>query len=219
MPRDVKQLHPDLQKAIKKLQAKFPEMGIGECIRTVKEQDALYAQGRTNSGKIVTNAKGKSYQSQHQWGIAFDFFYNEKGKEYTDLAWFKRVAKYAKKNGLSWGGDWKSFKDYPHLYLGKWGSTTAQLKKLYKNPTNFKKTWEKSKDVSRETSKTQSVYYPKFKASATGLVDGLKSISVDSSFSHRKKIAYANGYKDYGGTATQNIRLYTLGKNGKLKRV
>ena len=61
-------------------------------------------------------------------------------------------------------------------------------------------------------------YYPKFKKSATGLVDGLNSISVDSTFAHRKKIALANGYKDYAGTSVQNVNLYTKGKKGVLIR-
>lgn len=213
MGRDVTKLHPQLQSAIKKLKVKFPEMGIGECFRSVKEQDALYAKGRTAPGNIVTNAKGKSYQSQHQWGIAFDFFYNEKGKEYSNPKWFKKVAKYAKRLGLAWGGDWKSIKDMPHLYLPQWGSTTKMLKVKYGKPANFVKTWKKEKTVKTE----KALYYPAFKKSAKGLVDGLNSISVDSSFAFRKKIAHANGYKDYGGTSVQNTKLYTLGKRGKLK--
>ncbi len=49
-------------------------VAIGETLRTVAEQDALYAQGRTKPGNKVTNARGSSYSSQHQWGIAFDFY-------------------------------------------------------------------------------------------------------------------------------------------------
>ena len=210
-------LHPQLQNSIKKIQKKFPDILITETYRSVKEQDALYAKGRTKDGKIVTNAKGKGYKSHHQWGIAFDFCKNVKGHEYDDSAYFKKVSKYAKRLGLAWGGDWKSIKDVPHLYMPQWGSTTAKLKSLYGNPTNFKKTWKKNTNTAT-TAKKESVYYPKFKTSAKGLVDGLKSISVDSSFTNRKKIALANGYKDYGGTAVQNINLYTKGKKGVLIR-
>lgn len=42
--------------------------------RSVEEQNKLYAQGRTTSGKIVTNAKGG--QSMHNYGIAFDYCFN-----------------------------------------------------------------------------------------------------------------------------------------------
>lgn len=39
-------------------------------IRTFAEQEALYAQGRTKPGKVVTNAKaGMSY---HNYGLAVD---------------------------------------------------------------------------------------------------------------------------------------------------
>lgn len=145
MARDIKQLHPTLQNKIEQLKnmclQKGLNIGIGECLRTVEEQDALYAKGRTTGGSIVTNAKGSSYNSQHQWGIAFDFFKNVKGSEYSDSDFFEDVAKIAKSIGLGWGGDWKSFKDRPHLYLPDWGSTTKQLKDKYGKPDNFKNTW------------------------------------------------------------------------------
>ena len=68
--RDIKALHPDLQEKIALLQKKCVAagitIGIGECLRTKAEQDALYAKGRTKPGKIVTNAKGSSYSSMHQ---------------------------------------------------------------------------------------------------------------------------------------------------------
>lgn len=61
-----------------------------------------------------------------------------------------------------------------------------------------------------------SSYYPAF--SSSSIVDGLKSIGVDSSFSHRSKIAAANGIAGYSGTATQNNKLCSLAKQGKLKK-
>ena len=59
-------------------------------------------------------------------------------------------------------------------------------------------------------------YYAKF--SSTSIVDGLKSIGVDSSTSNRKKIAAANGISNYTGTAAQNTKLCSLAKQGKLKK-
>lgn len=115
---------------------------ITEGYRTKKRQDALYAQGRTKPGKIVTNAKGSTYSSQHMWGVAFDVAINDSKRLY-DKALLKKVAKVAKKIGLGWGGDWKSFPDTPHFYLNKWGGTTSKLKKTYGTPTKFKKTWTK----------------------------------------------------------------------------
>lgn len=149
MSRDISMLHPWLQYKIgllkKECEKQGLKLGIGECFRTVHEQNKLYAQGRTKKGAIVTNARGDSYSSQHQWGVAVDVFQNIKGKEY-EASFLAKVAKIAKssKVGLSWGGDWNSFKDTPHFYLGKWGSTTAELKARYGNLANFKKTWTKT---------------------------------------------------------------------------
>ena len=61
-----------------------------------------------------------------------------------------------------------------------------------------------------------SEYYPKF--TNKSIVDGLKSIKVDSSFGNRKKIAKANGIIVYVGTSTQNTKLLNLAKQGKLKK-
>lgn len=61
-------------------------------------------------------------------------------------------------------------------------------------------------------------YYKKCSSKYTSLVDALKSIGVDSSFSHRKKIANANGIKVYIGTAKQNSTLLKLLIEGKLKK-
>ena len=76
--RDITLCHPRLQKLIAQLTSECANAGlpikIGESFRSVTEQDALYAQGRTQPGSIVTNARGSSYSSQHQWGIAADFY-------------------------------------------------------------------------------------------------------------------------------------------------
>lgn len=59
-------------------------------------------------------------------------------------------------------------------------------------------------------------YYPAF--SNNSIVDGLKSIGVDSSMANRKKIAKANGINNYVGEANQNIHLCNLAKMGQLKK-
>lgn len=61
--------------------------------------------------------------------------------------------------------------------------------------------------------------YPKCKNSCGSIVDGLKSIGVDSSYSNRKKIAQANGISNYTGTASQNTKMLNLLKQGQLKKV
>ena len=132
---------------LKKCAKKGLYLIITEGFRSKEYQDSLYAKGRTKPGKIVTNAKGSTYSSQHMWGIAFDIAIND-SKLLYDTATIKKVAVIAKKIGLGWGGDWASIVDTPHFYLTKWGSTTSQLKSLYATPDVFKKTWKKK--VKRE---------------------------------------------------------------------
>ena len=48
------------------------------------------------------------------------------------------------------------------------------------------------------------------------LVDALKQIKVDASFSNRKRLAKNNGISNYSGTYSQNLKLLNLLKQGKL---
>ena len=144
---DRNKLHPWLNYKLGLLLKKCNKKGIyliiTEGYRTVKYQDKLYAQGRTTKGNIVTNAKGNDYQSQHQWGIAFDIAIND-SKLLYDTATIKKVAKIGKKLGLAWGGDWVIPVDMPHFYLGKWGDTTSKLKSEYGTPDKFRLYWTRT---------------------------------------------------------------------------
>lgn len=146
MGRDITLCHPELQQKAEKLvsacRGQGLLIGIGECFRTVEEQDKLYAQGRTTPGSIVTNAKGSSYSSHHQWGTAFDIYRNDGKGAYNDSdGFFSKVGAIGVKIGLEWGGNWTSPVDKPHFQLPYWGSTTTMLKNLYGTPEEFKKTW------------------------------------------------------------------------------
>ncbi len=61
-------------------------------------------------------------------------------------------------------------------------------------------------------------YYPKCSYKGNSIVDGLKSIKVDSSFTNRLKIANKNGITGYKGSASQNTQMLNLLKQGKLKK-
>lgn len=63
-----------------------------------------------------------------------------------------------------------------------------------------------------------SAYFAKCDKNETSIVDALKSIGENSSFSARKAIAQANGIENYKGTAKQNITLLSLMKHGELIR-
>ena len=69
------------------------------------------------------------------------------------------------------------------------------------------------------TAATTSVsnYYPKYTGSSSSIVEGLKAVGVtDTSLTHRKAIATANGISGYTGTAAQNTLMLNLLKQGTL---
>ena len=96
---------------------------ITQGLRTIEEQNLLYAKGRTAPGKKVTNAKGG--QSIHNYGFAVDICLIIDGKTASwDTAkdWdddqvsdWQECVDIFKKHGWNWGGDWKTFKDLPHF--------------------------------------------------------------------------------------------------------
>lgn len=90
--------------------------------RDNESQDALYAQGRTTPGKIVTNAKAGA--SFHNYRCAVDIVPLRNGKPVwgtsgEDGALWHTVATLGKACGLEWAGDWKTFKEFAHFqYTG-----------------------------------------------------------------------------------------------------
>lgn len=74
--------------------------------RPEKEQNELYAQGRTKPGRIVTNARGG--ESLHNWRCAFDYVPLVGGKpQWNDKALYLKTGIIAEECGLQWAGRWK----------------------------------------------------------------------------------------------------------------
>lgn len=148
MGRDKSRLHPRVRELCAEFERRCREAGLNvlvtETFRTVQEQDALYAQGRTKPGSIITRCKGADYQSPHQWGVAFDFCRNVRGREYDDSdGFFRKCGAVGKSIGLFWGGDFRSFVDKPHL---EWAealpnNSTRTLKQKYGTPEKYMATW------------------------------------------------------------------------------
>jgi peptidoglycan L-alanyl-D-glutamate endopeptidase CwlK len=128
--RDIKQLLPVVESKCKEFILKCNQAGIDVIItstyRDNESQASIYAQGRTRSGKIVTNAKPG--QSFHNYRVAFDFVPIINGKaQWSNTASFNQCGRIAESCGLEWAGRWKSFKELAHCqYTG--GLTLAQLK-------------------------------------------------------------------------------------------
>jgi len=95
-------------------------------LRTKREQDLLYAKGRTIPGGIVTNARGG--QSYHNYGLAFDIcLIDKKSCNWNSIKIYTKIGAIGRKLGLEWGGDWKMFRDYGHFqYTG--GYSIADLR-------------------------------------------------------------------------------------------
>ena len=97
--------------------------------RTYAEQDALYAQGRTRPGNVVTNARGG--YSNHNFGIAFDIGLFERNQYLGESPMYKAVGTLGVELGLEWGGNWKTIVDQPHYQLRpEWASDLTERQML-----------------------------------------------------------------------------------------
>ena len=161
----IKLLHPKVRQEVldmytyanNKLLGKGVRLRFAYTLRTNEEQDALYAQGRTklfdNNGKRlgkVTNAKGG--QSIHNYSLAFDIvLLLDKNNDgiFESASWdtkadfdkdgtsdWMEVTNYFKSKGWTWGGDWSSFKDYPH-FEKTFGHTWRTLQAKYNKGETF----------------------------------------------------------------------------------
>jgi peptidoglycan L-alanyl-D-glutamate endopeptidase CwlK len=130
----LKKVHPELASRVRVVAAALAMGGINievvQGLRTIAEQNALFAQGRTKPGLVVTRARGG--QSNHNYGLAVDVVPFTNGKPQWDApnsVWLAIGAE-GGKQGLEWGGNWKKFIDKPHLQLG--GLSIKQCLALYK---------------------------------------------------------------------------------------
>lgn len=147
----INQLHPSVRNEVKNILAQCDEVLTGRAkvriaqgYRSFAEQDALYAQGRTKPGKKVTNAKGG--QSIHNYGFAVDIVLIIDGKTASwdtvkdwdgdKISDWMEVVNVFKRNGWSWGGDWKTFKDLPHFDKVGYGDW-RKLKDLKKDSQGY----------------------------------------------------------------------------------
>lgn len=93
--------------------------------RSVEDQQKLYAKGRTEPGKKVTNCDGVIYKSKHNYkpSKAFDIAVKINGKISWAVKYYKIVGAHFKAVAdvlgidISWGGDWTKFPDFPHIQL------------------------------------------------------------------------------------------------------
>ena len=126
-------LHPDIRDKVREFINLADKNGLKLRVtsgyRSYSDQTALYNQGRTTGGGIVTNAKaGHSY---HNFGLAIDVVpIVDKKAIWDNNSYWNAAAKYGKETGFGWGGDWTSFKDKPHFQM-TFGNSTTNLRAIY----------------------------------------------------------------------------------------
>lgn len=117
--RVIATLQPQVRPYARALVQKAASLGITikviSGLRTYAEQNALYAQGRSKPGRIVTNARGG--YSNHNFGIAFDIGVFDGSRYIPESPRYKAVGALGTELGLEWGGNWKTIKDEPHFQL------------------------------------------------------------------------------------------------------
>ena len=111
------------RRVICRLAAKGIKVGVVSTLRTNAQQAALYAQGRTTAGSIVTHAPaGRSF---HNYGLAIDLCPLDQN---GNINWsapreqWNAMGEAGQKEGFQWGGDWTGFVDLPHLQYTSDGS-------------------------------------------------------------------------------------------------
>lgn len=118
---------------------------------TYAAQNALYAQGRTKPGRVVTNAPGG--YSAHNFGLAVDFVRDIDIKAGVQPSWatadYACLIEEAEKRGLHSG---KLYHDVPHIALAGYvtGADLAPLREAWKGASTLeigtldtlKATWE-----------------------------------------------------------------------------
>jgi len=141
----INQLHPKIRAEVtdiinraNNVISKRLTVRIVQGLRTIDEQNALYAKGRTTPGPRVTNAQGGS--SYHNYGLAIDIAFLVDGKEISwdtkkdwdadgTADWLEVVLLFTKA-GYTWGGLFKSIKDFPH-FEKTYGLGWRQMKAKY----------------------------------------------------------------------------------------
>lgn len=117
--------HPELKARVVRLVEALAHEGLHviltQGVRSVAQQQALYAQGRYKPGKIVTNCDGLVKVSNHQpkadgYGYAVDVAWVIEGRVTWEGPW-ETLGQMAHTHGLVWGGTWTRFPDRPHLEL------------------------------------------------------------------------------------------------------
>lgn len=115
------EVYPGLADKVRTMASQLETEGIDirvtQSLRPMAEQEALYAQGRTAPGDVVTNARAG--YSWHNFGLAVDVApLTPQGPDWNVAhpVWGRIVA-IGTSLGLMAGAEWRTFPDWPHFQL------------------------------------------------------------------------------------------------------
>ena len=144
MSRKLSDLDPVVEQMAWRLIAAAPlvlqrELFVVHTLRTYEEQDDLYEQGRTEPGKIVTNARGG--KSWHNFGLAIDFAFEQDGTQHPTWSTsqsindWRLLGSMGEAIGFEWGGA-PSFplRDFGHFHYSG-GESMDRIRAAYERDT------------------------------------------------------------------------------------
>ena len=200
------------KKLVDRLEKLFDKLNASKCIISSGYRCSKHDKNVGGNGK-----------GQHTKGLACDCVYYDKNNKIIPSKIVICVAHDLKLfNGIA-----KIDKNYTHLdtrTFGKYrGDETKGNSSYWTNPYDYFKVAKEDvakytgEEIKKEEPKKETVKYLSNKSyKGSSLVDALKQIKVDSSYSYRSKLAKANGIENYTGTAKQNTQMLELLKKGKL---
>lgn len=119
----LKKVHPDLVRVVRRTAKLIQDKSFSFIItcgaRTLEEQKVLL------KNKATTTLNSRHIPGKDGYAKAVDFAVLIDGKIRWDWPLYSRLAKIVKEAAafegvkITWGGDWKSFKDGPHFELNK----------------------------------------------------------------------------------------------------
>lgn len=170
--KKIEGLYPTIQEMVRKFLDRANVDGyplrITHGYRSIEEQNALYAQGRTKPGNIVTNAKGG--ESFHNFGLAIDVYDEVRGYD-TDWDVLERIADTV---GLEHGD--RGYTDLPHFQYR--GGLSLQEVQAGKRPNDLN---NNDDDMTAEQTKQLSEVYAFIQQLKKG-VEPLRQNKEDGSF-------------------------------------
>jgi peptidoglycan L-alanyl-D-glutamate endopeptidase CwlK len=81
-----------------------------ETMRSQALQAVYFQRGASHASSVL--------HSWHAYGLAADIISRSKGWD-VPQSWWERYGVIAKAHGLTWGGEWPTLRDYPHVQWGR----------------------------------------------------------------------------------------------------